>query len=295
MVLAAIGFSCYAIGDVFIKMAGIHYQPEQIAVWINIFWIPLLLLASPKVGGLKNTFKSKKKHLHLCRSLLSMVSFYTMTIGFNKLGMATSYTLIFIAPFIATILAVIFMGEKIRIYRWCAIAAGFTGVLVVLRPGFIPLEPAAIAILFAAFCYGISSILIRKIGEQEPLLAFSIYGVMANLAVFTTIALVKDEPLIPDWHHVWMFAVTACFHVLGNFTVSTAFRSGETSSVAPFHYVQLVWGVLFGYLIFNQGIDIWTALGGAIIVGSGIYMIHREHVRHRELTHGVVASGTALE
>lgn len=296
MALAVFGFSLYSIGDVFLKLSADHgYNPIQIGFWVNLCWVPLLMLTAHKVGGLMNTIKSKKIHMHLARAGLGMVSFYFMTSGFATLGMATSYTLIFVAPFIATILSIFFLGEKIRIYRWAAIAVGFTGVLVVLRPGMIPLEPAAIGILAGAVCYAASTIIIRKIGEDEPLLAFSLFGVIANLAVFGIAMVLKGMSFVPATEHLWFFAATACFHVFANFAVSKAFASGETSTVAPFHYVQLLWGIVFGLLIFNQGIDVWTAAGGFIIVASGIYMIHREHVRSREMTHGVVAAGTALE
>lgn len=296
MGLAAFGFSLYSIGDVFLKLSSdAHYNPIQIGFWVNICWIPLLLAFAHKVGGLKNTLKSKKIHMHLARAGLGMVSFYFMTQGFSVLGMATSYTLIFVAPFIATILSIFFLGEKIRIYRWCAIAVGFSGVLVVLRPGMIPLEPAALGILFGAVCYAASTIIIRKIGEDEPLLAFSLFGVIANLTVFGIIMAFKGMSFIPATEHLWYFIAPACFHVFANFMVSRAFSSGETSTVAPFHYVQLLWGILFGLTIFHNVIDVWTAAGGLIIVASGIYMIHREHVRSREMTHGVVAAGTALE
>lgn len=296
MGLAAFGFSLYSIGDVFLKLASdAHYNPIQIGFWVNLFWVPLLLTFAHKVGGLKNTLRSKKIHMHLARAGLGMVSFYFMTTGFSVLGMATSYTLIFVAPFIATILSIFFLGEKIRIYRWCAIAVGFSGVLVVLRPGMIPLEPAALGILFGAVCYAASTIIIRKIGEDEPLLAFSLFGVIANLTVFGIIMAFKGMSFVPGAGHVWYFAATAIFHVFANFMVSRAFSSGETSTVAPFHYIQLLWGILFGLTIFHNVIDLWTAAGGLIIVASGIYMIHREHVRSREMTHGVVAAGTALE
>jgi drug/metabolite transporter (DMT)-like permease len=295
MALAALGFSFYSIGDVFVKKAAAIYSPEQVGFWANIFWIPLILALSNRIGGLIPTLKSKKIHLHLTRAALGMVSFYFMTSGFDKLGMATSYTLIFIAPFIATLLAVAFLGEHIQIHRIMAIIAGFAGVLVVLRPGLIPLEAASMGILFGAVCYAISTIIIRKIGEHEPLLAFSLYNVSFFIVVFGIYLAARGEPMMPAMKDLWLFPCIALFHVFGNFSVSTAFRTGETSSVAPFHYVQLVWGIIFGYTLFGNGIDLWTALGGAIIVGSGIYMIHREHVRHREMTHGVVASGTALE
>lgn len=295
MALAALGFSLYSIGDVFIKFGAEIYRPEQVGLFINIVLIPLLIAFSGKTGGLKNTLASRKKHMHVFRALLGFGTFYSMTTGFVVLGMAASYTLIFAAPFIATILSIFFLGEKIRIYRWCAIAAGFTGVLVVLRPGLIPLEPAAIGILAGAFCFACSTVIIRKIGENEPLLAFSLYGSLTHTVLFAAMILYNGLDFLPAGEHMWYFAGTAIFHVFAGFAVSKAFSSGETSTVAPFHYVQLIWGIALGYLVFGQGIDLWTAVGGAIIVASGIYMIHREHVRKRELTHGVVASGSALE
>lgn len=296
MGFAALGFSLYSIGDVFIKFAAeAEYSPFQIGLFINFFFFPLLLVFAQQGGGLRATLQSKKKHMHIFRSFFGLVSFCAMTNGFAELGMAKSYTLIFAAPFIATILSIFFLGEKIRIYRWSAIAVGFLGVLTVLRPGFIPLEPAALWILLGACCFAISTIIIRKIGEHEPILAFSFYGTITHSIIFIAVIAFTGHAFVPSGEHAWYFAATAAFHVFAAFAVSTAFSRAETSTVAPFHYIQLLWGVLFGYFIFGQGIDLWTALGGLIIVGSGIYMIHREHVRRRQLTHGVVASGAAVE
>jgi len=295
MMLAAVGFSLYSFGDVFVKAQADNYEPYQIGFYINLFFLPLVLSFSSKLGGLGNALRTKNLKLHILRACCGLVTFYMMTHGFHVLGMATSYTLIFAAPFIATIMSIFVMGEKIRIYRWCAIAAGFTGVLVVLRPGFIPLEPAALGIVLAAFAYATGTMVIRKVGDKEPLLCFSMFGSMAQLIVFGGYMLYKGEMHLPALNHLWFFGATAFIHMFANFAVSRAFGSGEISVVAPFHYVQLLWGVIFGYFIFHNVIDMWTAIGGAIIVGSGIYMIHREHVRHREMTHGVVASGSAVE
>ena len=295
MMLAMLGFTLYSFGDVFIKMAAAYYKPEQCGFFMNCFFLPLLILVSNKVGGLRATFASKKIPLHLLRACTGMVSFYMMTQGFHVLGMAKSYTLIFAAPFIATILSIFVFGEKIKIYRWLSIIGGFTGVLIVLHPGFIPLEPAAVGIVFAAIAYAIGTIIIRKIGPNEPLLAFSIFGSMGQLTVFGAYMLLTGEMVMPATSDLWLFPAAAVFNVFASFAISRAFSTGETSVVAPFHYTQLLWGVLFGYTIFHHSLDIWTAVGGAVIVSSGIYMIYRERVRHREMTHGVVAIGEALE
>lgn len=294
MILSAFGFSLYSIGDIFIKFAAEHYPPEKVAFFINMFFLPLILIMSNKVGGLKATLKTKHLKLHLLRSVLGMVVFFCMTTGFVKLGMAMSYTLIFSGPFIVSIMSIFFLGEKIGVYRWSAIAAGFVGVLIVLRPS-LHMEIAAVGIILAAFCYAGSTVIIRKIGEGEPLLAFSFYGQIVSSTLFGAMMIYKGEMSLPAVEHLWFFAATAVFHVFANFSVSRAFQITETSVAAPFQYIQLLWGIGAGLLLFHQGIDVWTGLGGAIIVGSGVYMIHRERIRHSELNTGVVAHGGALE
>lgn len=295
MALAGTGFSLYAVGDIFIKMAAGHYSPEQVAFYINMFFLPLILVMSNRIGGLIPTLKTKHLKLHLLRSLFGMCVFFAMTTGFRELGMATSYTLIFSGPFILSIMSIFFLGEKIRVYRWGAIIAGFIGVLVVLRPGVIPLEPAALGILAAAFCYAGSQIIVRKIGEGEPLLAFSFFSCITSTVLFGSLMIYKGEMHPPQVEHIWFFAATACFHVFANFSVSSAFRSVDTSIAAPFQYTQLLWGLAAGYLLFDGGIDLWTGVGAAIIVGSGIFMIYREHVRHSHISTGVVAHGGSVE
>ncbi len=296
MILSLMGFSLYAIGDVFIKMAAADYPPEKIAFFINMFFLPLILILSKRVGGLKATLKTKHLKLHMVRSLLGMCVFFAMTTGFKELGMAMSYTLIFSGPFLVSILSIFFLGEKIGIYRWSAIIAGFIGVLVVLRPGMIPMEPAALAILFAAFCYAGSTIIVRKIGEGEPLLAFSLFSCITSTVLFGAMITYKNEWSLPAPDHYIFFAATALFHVFANFAVSRAFQTVETSVAAPFQYIQLLWGLAFGYFLFgDSGMDFWTYVGAGIIVASGIYMIHREHVRRREISMGVVAHGGTLD
>ncbi len=296
MLLSLGGFSLYAVGDVFVKLASADYPPEKIAFFINVFFFPLLLLVSKKVGGLKATLQTKHLKLHLFRSILGMCVFFAMTTGFKELGMAMSYTLIFSGPFIVSIMSIFFLGEKIGAHRWSAIIAGFIGVLVVLRPGMIPMAPAAIAILGAAFCYAGSTVIIRKIGEGEPLLAFSLFGQIVSTVLFGAMITYKGEWSLPQPEHYILFAGTALFHMFANFAVSRAFQTVDTSVAAPFQYIQLLWGLGFGYFLFGtSGMDLWTCVGAGIIVSSGIYMIHREHVRNREISMGVVAHGGAVD
>lgn len=293
MFLAAFGFSLYSFGDVFTKFTTESFTPVQTAFWISLSLMIGYLSISPELGGLKRTIKTTKLRLHLIKGLLGVTVFIMMINGFQKLGLAISYTLIFAGPFIAALLSIFLLKDKIGIHRWISILVGFTGVLVVLRPGVVPIDLAAIGVLAAAFCFALSSIVTRKIGSDEPILSFAFYGTLVSLTAFTIMMIIQGGfAVLPTVEQLTFFISVAFFHIGGTFAVTRAFSSSETALVAPFHYVQLIWGTLFGYIFFETSIDHWTAIGGALIVSSGIYLIYREKVKHAELNRGVTTHGT---
>lgn len=289
---ALAGFSLFSIGDLVIKLlADDGFGPPEIAFYLQLFFLPMLLALSPWLGGIKAALRTDKLWLHVIRALCGVVIFFMMINGFHTLGLALSYTLIFVGPFLATLLSIVFLKDQVGIYRWLSMLGGFVGVLVVLRPGFERLEPAALGILLAALLFGIATIIARRIGEDEPLLAFSLFGSVVSLQVYAVATFWDGEAMIPQGGQWGMFALIALFHVGGSLMTARAFSTTETALVAPFHYVQLLWGTLFGVLIFSTVPDLWTALGASLLVMSGLFLIYREHVRNRELTAGVTAHG----
>lgn len=292
MILAALGFSLFSFGDLFMKVGTQNFTTVQAGFWVSLSMMFGFLSMSHELGGLKRAFKSTKIRLHLLRGVFGVIVFLMMINGFQKLGLAMSYTLIFAGPFIATILSVIVLKNKIGIHRWVAIGVGFIGVLIVLRPGVVPIDLAALGVLLAAFCFAGGSILARKIGSDEPILSFAFYNGIVGLSVLTVLMIIEGGfNTLPTLQQLGGFIAVAFFHIGGTFAVTRAFSSSETAVVAPFHYTQLLWGILFGYIFFETAIDKWTAIGGGIIVLSGIYMIYREKVRHMELNKGVTTHG----
>jgi len=289
---ALIGFSLFSIGDLFIKfLADDGFTAPEIAFFLQLFFLPLLLLMSPWIGGIKAALRTDKLWLHVVRALCGVLTFFMMINGFRQLGLALSYTLIFVGPFFATLLSIIILKERVGIYRWLSMAGGFIAILIVLRPGFKQLDPAALGILLAALSFAAATIIARKIGEDEPLLAFSLFGSIVSLQAYGMMTFWDGEAMIPKGGQWAQFALIAAFHVGGSLMTSRAFSMTETALVAPFHYVQLLWGTLFGIVIFSTVPDIWTALGASFLVMSGLFLIYREHIRHRELTAGVTAHG----
>lgn len=292
MLLSLLGFSLFAIGDVFIKLlADDGYKAIEIAFFLNFFYLPFLLLLSPVIGGIKATLRTENLWLHVLRALLGVGVFMIVVNGFHKLGLSLSYTLIFAAPFFAAIISAVFLKQRINMHRWASIAIGFIGVLVVLRPFGESIEPAAIGLLVAALFIAINHILTRKIGGDEPLMAFSLFHCIIAIQVFGVMNFWDGEMRIPEREDWLIYLTIALFHTGGMLTTSKAFATGDTVIVAPFHYVQLLWGTLFGILIFANIPDIWTGIGAFIIVFSGIYLLYREHVRKDEVNTGLTSHG----
>ncbi|KAA9134171.1 DMT family transporter [Marinihelvus fidelis] len=292
ILLALSGFSMFSIGDLLIKfLAEDGFAPQEIAFYLQLFFLPMLLLLSPWLGGINAALRTKNLGLHLARSLCGVLIFFMMITGFDRLGLAMSYTLIFAGPFFATVLSALFLKDKVGRYRWITLATGFIGILVVLRPSTDNLDPTALGILLAAFLFAVTTILARRIGEHEPLLAFSLFGSVVSMTVFAGLTFWDGEANIPVGRQWGLLALIGAFHVTGSLMTARAFSMTETALVAPFHYVQLLWGTLFGVLIFSTVPDVWTALGASIIVMSGLFLIYREYVRHRMLTAGVTSHG----
>ena len=174
IVYALAGFSLFSAGDLVIKLlADDGFEPPEIAFFLQLFFLPLLLTLSPWIGGIRAALRTDKLWLHVLRALCGVLIFYMMINGFKQLGLALSYTLIFVGPFFAALLSIVFLKEKVGIYRWLSMAGGFLGILVVLRPGVEQLHPAALGILLAALLFAVATNIARKIGENEPLLACS--------------------------------------------------------------------------------------------------------------------------
>jgi len=225
--------------------------------------------------------------LHLLRGVLTLLMLVLFTFGLKTLGLAEAYTLTFVAPLVITLLSGPLLGERVRPRHWVAIAVGFAGVLVALRPeqgAFMSL--GALAILAAAVCYALSNVLGRLVSRTEP---------SATLVFWTTVSMALGGSLLaaPQWvalrpEHAWLLAGLAISGFLGQLAISEAFRHGQAAAIAPFEYSALAWAIALDWLIWRTVPDAWTLGGGAIIIASGLYLARREAPRTRvapEATH----------
>jgi drug/metabolite transporter (DMT)-like permease len=196
-------------------------------------------------------------------------------------------------PLVITLGAALAFGESVGWRRWLAIAAGFVGVLVIVRPGTAGFnEFSLLALSSVAFCT-LRDLATRRIPADIP----SRFIALLTTVTVTTAGAVIIYPLggwtPPSSRAVGMLAVAAVLLLIGYQCIISALRTGDISAVAPFRYTALIWAMLLGYLAFGDRPDRFMLLGASIIVLSGLYAFYRERVRHRLLA--ASASGTPPE
>ena len=224
-------------------------------------------------------FRSHRKRprpfgLHAARGLLHafgvMLWFYAMA----HIPVAEVTALGFTAPIFATLGAAMFLGEKLYLRRISAVVIAFVGAMVILRPGLHVVEPGAIAQLIAAPFFAASLLIGKKLTETEHNgTIVAIMGVFVTLALFPPAMYFWRPPSGEEM--IWLVAV-AGLATVGHLTMTQAFRCAEITSLQPITLLQLVWATILGLYIFAEEPDLWTWVGGGIIVTSATYIAHRE-------------------
>ena len=208
-----------------------------------------------------------------------MLWFYSMT----QITIAEVVAMNYVNPIYVTIGAALFLGEKLAIRRLIAILVAFAGAIIILRPGFRELGPGHLAMVFTAIFLGASYLLAKLMtGEVRPVV------VVGMLSVTVTIGLAPFAWAVwvpPSWEDVgWMFLV-ACFATAGHYTMTRAFAAAPVAVTQPVTFLQLVWAVLAGAIIFGEAIDIWVVIGGTIVLAAVSFIAWREYIlKRREVT-----------
>ena len=211
--------------------------------------------------------------------------FYAMA----RIPIADVTAMNYLSPVYVTLGAALFLGEKLALRRIIAVIAALAGAMIILRPGLRELGPGHIAMLFTAVFFGASYLIAKRASAQAgPGL------VVAMLSLTVTIGLAPLAALDwvrPTWAELGILAGVACFATAGHYTMTLAFRAAPLAVTQPVTFLQLVWAVLLGALVFEEGVDVFVVLGGLVIVGSVSFISWREsRLRRRALTPPVPAT-----
>lgn len=258
--------------------------PVAEVVWARfIGQFVLLLLMVPMFGVMsaRQLFTTSKLGLQITRSVLMAATTAFNFMALQHLRLDQAITIVFLAPLVVALLAGPLLGEWVGRRRLFAILFGFVGVVIAVRPGLGAVHPAVLFSFAAMLAYALFMLLTRHMARYDRPLVTLFYSMFVGTLAGAPIAFSVWE--MPETPLAWiLLSVLGVFGGLGHWLFLHAYQRAPASSIAPFLYMQLLTMVAFGFAVFGDLPDVWTLVGAAFIVGSGIYLIHRERRMARE-------------
>ena len=280
--LTGIALMCGAVGcfsflDADAKYLGRHMDVLEV-VWARYTFGFILALIWSNPINRPGMLSSARPGLQIGRSALLLGSTALNFFAIKYLQLDQALTITFSTPFLVAALSGPALGEWVGPRRWAAIGIGFLGVLVVTRPGFNAIHPAALLSAGGALCYALyalaTRILARTDSNETTLFYSNLVGVVVMLPIVGAVWTTPDSLLIG----LLMLAAGALASV-GHYLLIFAHRLAPASVLSPFIYSQLAWTVGLGFFVFGDVPNRWTMAGAGIVVASGLYLLHRERVR----------------
>ena len=227
--------------------------------------------------------RTSKPWMQWARSFLLFFATILNFFALQYLQLTQTMSIMFMAPLVVALLSGPILGEWVGARRLIAIGIGFCGILIVTRPGFGGIHPAAILSVLGTCCYALYAILTRILAAHDSSSTTMVYSGLGGLAVLT--------PLMPFYWQTppstlaWaMVLVIGAFGAVGHWLLIQAHKRAPAPILSPFIYTQMVWMIMLGWLIFGDWPDQWTLAGASVVIASGLYLLHRERVTGRAMT-----------
>lgn len=223
--------------------------------------------------------KTAHPRLQILRGAVAASSASLFIFAINYVALADAVAISFVAPFMVTLMAAFVLREPVGIRRWMAVALGFIGALIVIRPGLGVMHPAAGLVILAAFFFAIRQIISRALSDTDRTSTTVVYTAIVGSAILTL-----PLPYVwktPSGNEVMLLIGIAVLAAVAEIFVIKALELAMAVVVAPVQYSLILWGTTYGWLIFGQLPDLWTWVGAALIVSTGIYTLRREYLVSR--------------
>ena len=275
MVLAE---SLFSVSDATAKHLSADFHVVQILWTRYMVQMALVLSLAPWVG-LGRIVRTERPLLQLSRSALVLAAALCFVSAIRFIPLTDAYSVIFVAPLMVPALSIPILGERVGWRRWAAILGGFAGVLIVIRPGMGVVHPAAFLVLVTASCFALYQVLTRMMSDRDSPLTMLFHGTLLGAVVLSfAVPFAWTAPSVRDWG---VIAILGATEALGGLCLIRALALAPASLLAPFAYVQIVWGTSLGYLLFGDVPDGPTLVGAAVVVASGLYVLYREGLTGR--------------
>lgn len=295
-VFQSVGWLCagifvFSLQDVVVKSVSGVYPVHEVIVIRSVTAIPFLFVLVWQAGGLRAT-RSPRAGALLLRSVLMLMAYTTYFLSFPVMKLVDITALYATVPLFVTALAGPLLGEKITGQRWAAVAVGFVGVLIMVRPGASVFELASLLPILSALAYASAQILARRIGLAYSAAVMSFYqnfiylgGAAVLAAVVTTwgggyaghpsLEFMLRQWVMPPLYDLVLIALCGPIAAIGMTMLGQAYRLSEVNFVTSFEYTALIWGTLWGYVVWREVPGVSSVIGAVLIVLAGMWLLTR--------------------
>ena len=262
----------FSIMDLIVKWSE-YYPLGQVLFFRGFFGLVFYYFVIPR-DRIKNFYYTKRAGLHFLRCIFGLIALIAIFIALRSLPLATVVSISFAAPIFTTIFSIFFLSEKVGFYRWLAVLIGFLGIIIITEPGFSSLNVYYIFPII--FCLGLSyvAITIRQLSTTEPVWLISLnFSAAITLASFFTIPF---GWIMPNPKDLFLLSMVGLFGGVANLWLSQSYKFSEVSLVTPLKYLALVFGIFFGYFIWEEVPSFKTLLGALFVIISSLIIFRRE-------------------
>jgi drug/metabolite transporter (DMT)-like permease len=266
----------FASMDALLKFLAAHYSPMQVSALRGFASLPFISLPF-LLTGRATQLLAERPGMHLLRGLIMVVIMLGFVYAVRELTLADAYAIFLSAPLMVTALAALLLGEDVGWRRWLAIGVGLVGALTMLKPSGTSLVTwGAIGALVSAFAYASNAILLRVLTRTDSTASVALWSISVMAIVSWALALATGGWQAVQAGHWLQIAGIGLAGAIAQMLLIEAFRSAPASVIAPFEYTALFWGIVIDWVVWSALPSPRVLTGGAIVIGSGLYIIWRE-------------------
>jgi len=280
----------FALLNVFTLIPAQHLNPYVMA-FLRYFFGSLFLLPVIWRLGFQRALHTRRMPLHVLRGALHAGGMMLWFVGLPLTTLASITALGFTGPIFVTIGAALFLGEDVRLRRWIAVAVGFAGAMIIIRPGIGDLGIGAIVILISTPIFSASNLISKALARTDSAATIVIWQNITIVLFAAPVALWFWQT--PSWTDVLWFLAAGLCGTLGHICQQNGYQLADITLLQPIGFLSLLWNALLGFFLFSQQPDVWTFVGAAVIFSSAMYISHREAVRRAKVMSAVGPAGPA--
>lgn len=272
--LTLLAIVIFGVQDAVSKSLVQTHSPFQIAMIRFWAFAAFSLVLVSRQGPLKEAFRSRYPWLQWLRAILLVVDIWAFAMALKTVPLAELQAVVLVYPLMATLVAIPILGEKVGLFRLVAVFIGFCGALVIVRPGGLPIDGGVLFAILSAASYAVYIALTRKVSSTDTTATSMVYVGVGGLLLTTAVGVFFWEPI--DLGAMLQMGLVMITSTAAHGLMMVALSRAPASTLQPFNYFALPWGIFLSYQFFGHLIDPVALIGGGVIVGAGLVVMARE-------------------